>query len=218
MLPLRLDPAALDGGFTLLVLGAHADDIEIGCGGTILRLAEMVPSAHVHWIVLSGDGERGAEAEASATDSLGDFASSKVAIERFRDGFFPYDGGAVKEYFETLKTEVSPDLVLTHQRADLHQDHRLVCELTWNTFRDQLVLEYEVPKWDGDFGSPNVFVPISEELAERKVQTLLRHFSSQRDKAWFTKDLFYATLRLRGMESNAASGLAEGFYGRKVVL
>ena len=134
MLSLRLDLAALDGGLTLLVLGAHADDIEIGCGGTILRLAEMVPAAHVHWVVLSGEGERGAEAAASAAEFLGDFASSKVAIERFRDGFFPYDGGAVKEYFETLKTEVSPDLVLTHQRADLHQDHRLVCELTWNTF------------------------------------------------------------------------------------
>jgi LmbE family N-acetylglucosaminyl deacetylase len=217
MLPFRLDLAARDS-FDVLVLGAHADDIEIGCGGTVLRLAEVVPSARVHWVVLSGDGVRTKEAEASAAEFVGGFAGSTVVVERFRDGFFPYDGGAVKDFFETLKKEVSPDLVLTHQRADLHQDHRLVCELTWNTFRDHLILEYEVPKYDGDMGRPNAFVHISEELAARKVRAIGEHFSSQLEKRWFTDDLFYAMLRLRGMESNSPTGLAEAFYARKIVL
>jgi len=218
MLSLRLDEAASDGQLTILALGAHADDIEIGCGGTILRLAELAPAAHVHWVVLSGGAERAAEARASATDFLSGFASSNVVVEGFRDGFFPYTGAGVKDFFEGLKAELSPDLILTHQRADLHQDHRLTCELTWNTFRDHLILEYEVPKYDGDFGSPNLFVHVSEELAERKVRTILARFSSQHDRQWFTEDLFHAALRLRGMESNSPSGRAEGFYCRKLVL
>src|SRR5262249_53236814 len=202
----------------ILALGAHADDIEIGCGGTILRLAEIAPGAHVHWIVLSGDTDRAREARASAADFLSGFASSQVVVESFRDGFFPYSGGEVKDYFEALKAELSPDLILTHQRQDLHQDHRLTCELTWNTFRDHLILEYEVPKYDGDFGSPNLFVHLSEKLADRKVQTILGHFSSQHERQWFTEDLFLAALRLRGMESNSPSQRAEGFYCRKLVL
>jgi len=218
MLSLRLDEAAQDGQLTILALGAHADDIEIGCGGTILRLAEIAPSAHVYWVVLSGSAERAREARASAADFLGAFASSRVIIETFRDGFFPYTGADVKDFFEALKTELSPDLILTHHRADLHQDHRLVCELTWNTFRDHLILEYEVPKYDGDFGSPNFFVHLSEEVATRKVQAILEHFSTQHDRQWFTEDLFLASLCLRGMESNAPSQRAEAFYCRKLVL
>ena len=218
MLPLRLDLPTGDRGLTILALGAHADDIEIGCGATILRLAELAPASVVHWVVFSGDGTRAQEAEASAAEFLGGFASSQVVLRQFRDGYLPYEGGAVKDVFESLKAEVLPDLVLTHQRDDLHQDHRLVCELTWNTFRDHLVLEYEVPKYDGDVGRPNVFVHVSEELAARKVQALRAHFSSQLDKRWFTDDLFGAMLRLRGMEPNSPSGLAEAFYGRKVVL
>ncbi len=217
MLTFRLDEALGDAP-TVLALGAHSDDIEIGCAGTILRLAELAPAARVHWVVLSGIGARGEEARASAANLLPDFASSTVVVEEFRDGFLPYHGAAVKDLFEALKSDVSPDLILTHQRDDLHQDHRLVCELTWNTFRDHLILEYEVPKYDGDFGSPNVFVEISDELAERKLGALREHFSSQHGKRWFTDDVFRAVLRLRGMESGSQTGLAEGFYGRKILL
>jgi len=143
--------------------------------------------------------------------------SAQIVIKKFRDGFLPYEGGLVKEAFEELKHEVSPDLVLTHARSDLHQDHRLVSELTWNTFRDHLILEYEIPKYDGDLGAPNVFVPLSESLCQRKIDALLASFPSQAGRRWFTEDLFRALLRLRGMECNAPSGYAEAFYGRKLV-
>ena len=217
MLPLRLNDAA-HGPLTVLVLGAHADDIEIGCGGTLLRLAEEHPEASVYWIVLSASGGRDPQARASADEFLAGFSTSSVVVEEFRDGFFPYLGPAVKDWFENLKTELSPDLIFTHHRHDVHQDHRLVCELTWNTFRDHLILEYEIPKYDGDFGSPNLFVPLSRSLARRKVDALLGHFPSQRSRRWFTEDLFEAVMRVRGMESNAAEGLAEAFYCRKLVL
>jgi LmbE family N-acetylglucosaminyl deacetylase len=203
---------------TILAVGCHADDIEIGCGGTLLRLAEMHPEAHVQWVVLSGDGDRSGEARRSAEDFLSGFASSEIVVKSFRDGFFPYGGGDVKEFFEVLKHEISPDLILTHQRADLHQDHRLVCELTWNTFRDHLIFEYEIPKYDGDFGTPNVFVHLSEQIAARKVELILDHFATQLDKRWFTEDLFQSVLRLRGMESNAPTHRAEAFYCRKLVI
>jgi LmbE family N-acetylglucosaminyl deacetylase len=218
MLALRLDTGSVGGPLNVLAIGAHADDIEIGCGGTLLRLAESDPGATVTWIVLSGDGERANEARASAEDILSGFASQRVEVESFRDGYFPFEGAEIKDYFERLKTEVSPDVVFTHQRLDLHQDHRLVCELTWNTFRDHLVLEYEIPKYDGDIGSPNLFVPLSESISSRKIEALLTHFASQRGKRWFTRDLFEASLRLRGMESNAPVGRAEAFYARKLVL
>jgi LmbE family N-acetylglucosaminyl deacetylase len=218
MLPLRLDTGSIQGRLDVLAIGAHADDIEIGCGGTLLRLAESHPDTRVTWIVLSADGERATEAQASAEAFLAGFASSRIVVKSFRDGYFPYEGVEIKDEFERLKAEVSPDVVFTHQRADLHQDHRLLCELTWNTFRNHLLLEYEVPKYDGDVGSPNVFVPLSEEIAARKIDTLMEHFRSQRSKRWFTRDLFEATLRLRGMESNAPTGRAEAFYARKLVL
>jgi LmbE family N-acetylglucosaminyl deacetylase len=218
MLPLRLGRDSLEGPLNVLAVGAHADDIEIGCGGTLLRLAETDPDAAVTWIVLSGTDARAAEARASATAFLSGFASARIEVERFRDGYLPYMGAEVKDYFERLKGELSPDVVFTHQRADLHQDHRLVSELTWNTFRNHLVLEYEIPKYDGDIGSPNVFVPLSESVSARKIDALLEHFASQRDKRWFTRDLFEASLRLRGMESNSPSGHAEAFYCRKLVL
>lgn len=142
---------------------------------------------------------------------------SEIVLHDFRDGFLPYSGPAVKESFEELKA-FEPDLVLTHQRADLHQDHRLVCELTWNTFRDHLMLEYEIPKYDGDLGAPNVFMPLDEAVCRRKVDLLMRHFGSQRSKRWFTEDLFMGLLRLGGMESGSSSPFAEAFYGRKLVL
>jgi LmbE family N-acetylglucosaminyl deacetylase len=203
----------------LLAVGCHADDIEIGCGGTILELAERRPDLEVTWLVLSAHGVRATEARASADGFLERVASpAQVFVESFRDGFFPYDGAAVKERFERLKSEVSPDVIFTHAGTDRHQDHRLACELTWNTFRDHLILEYEVPKWDADLTPTNVYIPLSESLVRRKVELLLDNFPSQRDKHWFTDDLFRALLRLRGMEANSASGYAEAFHCRKLVL
>ena len=195
MLTLRLDAAVGDAP-TVLAVGAHSDDIEIGCAGTILRLAELAPRRARPLGRAQRDRRARRGGEGKRRDLLSSFASSTVVVEEFRDGFLPYHGAAVKDLFEALKNEVSPDLILTHQRNDLHQDHRLVCELTWNTFRDHLILEYEVPKYDGDFGSPNVFVEISDDLAERKLRTLREHFSSQHGKRWFTDDVFQAVLRL----------------------
>jgi LmbE family N-acetylglucosaminyl deacetylase len=202
----------------LLVVGAHSDDIEIGCGGTILKLVEEGAISAIWWVVLSGNGERAAEAEASAHAFLNGAVEKRVIVRDFKDGFFPYDGGEIKAFFESLKSEFSPDIIFTHQRKDLHQDHRLSCELTWNTFRDHLILEYEVPKYDGDMGSPNVFVPLDDDLCRRKVDHLLEHFASQRDKRWFREDLFSGLLRLRGMECQSPTSYAEAFYCRKAVL
>jgi LmbE family N-acetylglucosaminyl deacetylase len=217
MLSVRLSDASLQGPLRVLAIGAHSDDIEIGCGGTLLRLAEQHPDAEVLWVVLSADGGREDEARASAADFGAGFASLRVLVGGFRDGFLPHTGEAVKSFFERLKGEPAPHLILTHQRHDLHQDHRLACELTWNTFRDHLILEYEVPKYDGDLGSPNLFVHLDAGIVQRKVELLLRHFGSQRDRRWFTEDLFRSLLRLRGMESNAPGGQAEAFYCRKLV-
>ena len=214
MLELVLDRTA-PRPLSILALGAHPDDIEIGCGGTHLRLAEERPTLQVTWVVLSAGGERTAEALASANAFLP--GSADVRLETFRDAFLSHDAG-VKEFFEHLKAEIAPDLVLTHARHDLHQDHRLVCELTWNTFRDQLVLEFEIPKYDGDLGSPNVFVPIDERHARRKAALLVEHFASQADKHWFTEDLFLGLMRIRGVEGRSPTGYAEAFYGRKVRL
>jgi LmbE family N-acetylglucosaminyl deacetylase len=202
----------------LLCLGAHCDDIEIGCGGTILKLATAGRKIEVQWVVFSSDEGRKQEALKSAEAFLCDVTNKKIVILALRDGFFPYLGYELKERFEQLKAEISPDLILTHYRHDLHQDHRLVSELTWNTFRNHLILEYEIPKYDGDFGSPNVFVPLDESICRRKIDAILDAYQSQREKHWFSRDLFSAILRLRGMEANACSGYAEGFYCRKAVL
>jgi LmbE family N-acetylglucosaminyl deacetylase len=206
------------GGLRILALGAHPDDIEIGCGGTILNLVEKGQIAAATWVVLTGTRERSAEAEASARAFLDGVNERVVGIHGFRDGFLPYEGGAVKEVFERLKQEVAPDLVLTHHGGDAHQDHRLVSELTWNTFRDHLILEYEIPKYDGDLGRPNLFVPLSEPTYRRKIELLQKGFPSQQGKAWFTEDTFLGLMRLRGMEANAPSRHAEGFHCRKLVL
>ena len=205
MLRLRLGQERL----RVLVIGSHADDIEIGCGGTLLRLGQE-RELDVHWVVLGATGDRADEARASAAAY-----GVQAEVLGFRDAFFPY-AAEVKEYFEELKGRVDPDVVFTHHEDDRHQDHRLVAELTWNTFRDHLILEYEIPKYDGDLGRPNVFVPLEEESARRKVELLLDSFPSQRDKRWFTEDLFMGLMRLRGMECNSPSGLAEGFYARKL--
>lgn len=202
----------------ILAIGAHSDDIEIGCGGSLLRLIEENPDCAVRWIVLSGNAARGGEARASATDILGNVASPEIIVGEFKDGFFPYQGAEIKAFFEELKTGFVPDIIFTHRRDDAHQDHRVVAELTWNTFRDHLILEYEIPKYDGDLGAPNVFICVSEANCQRKVQVLLCHFASQRTKHWFTADLFLGLLRLRGMEANSPTTYAEGFYCRKAVV
>jgi LmbE family N-acetylglucosaminyl deacetylase len=202
----------------LLAVGAHADDIEIGCGATILRLVAEHPGLSVDWLVLSGHGDRAGEAADSAAAFLAGAGATRVMVEGFRDGFFPYDGGAVKERFERLKAEVAPDLVLTHRLEDRHQDHRLVAELTWNTFRDHLILEYEIPKYEGDLGRPNLYVPVGQEHGERKVELLRKCFPSQAGRSWFSDDTFWATLRLRGIECNAPGRYAEAFQARKLVL
>jgi len=217
MLPFTLgEPEATPA--RVLAIGAHPDDIEIGCAGTILKLIERGAVSEVHWVVLSGDGDRGCEARSSAEALLEGVPRSEVVVCDFPDGFFPYEGQRIKDFFERLKVEVSPDVVLTHQRADLHQDHRLCCELAWNSFRDHLILEYEVPKYDGDMSAPNAFVPLSEGLSRRKIDHLMSHFGSQHSKRWFREELFSSLLRLRGMECNSPSSYAEAFFCRKAVL
>ena len=200
----------------VLLLGAHCDDIEIGCGGTILELAARYPELSVHWVVLSSNDERAPEAEACARRFLAGAGRSEVRVERFRDGYFPYDGGPIKDYFESLKS-AEPHVIFTHYRNDWHQDHRLVCELTWNTWRDHLILEYEVPKYDPDVGSPNLFVHVSETNAEAKIGHLMECYPSQTKRRWFTPDTFLGSMRLRGIECGAPR-FAEGFYCRKMVL
>lgn len=202
----------------MLCLGAHSDDVEIGCGGTLMRLRSRPGDLHVRWVVFSGRGDRAEEAGASARRLLDGIASLELDVLDFRDGFFPDQWGEVKEAFEGLKGEPSPDLVFTHHGDDRHQDHRVVSELTWNTFRDHLVLEYEVPKWDGDLGRPNVYVPLGREDARRKARHLVEAFPSQRGKAWFDEETFLGLTRLRGVECAAEEGHAEAFHGRKAVL
>jgi LmbE family N-acetylglucosaminyl deacetylase len=217
MLPLHLGrPRA--ARLRVLAMGAHPDDIEIGCAGTLLRLIDEGAVAEVCWVVLSGRGERVDEARWSAETLLSDVPQRSIVVRDFADGFFPYDGRELKSFFEELKAGFAPDVVFTHQRHDLHQDHRTTCELTWNTFRDHLVLEYEIPKYDGDVGAPNVFVPLGEELCRQKVAHLMTAFPSQVPKRWFDEELFSGLMRLRGMECNAATSYAEAFYCRKVVL
>ena len=198
----------------LLVIGAHSDDIEIGCAGTVKRLIRDVPGLTVCWVVMSAHGDRIAEARNSAEALLDGVADREIIIGSFRDGYLPYEGAAVKDQVEQLK-RVAPDLILTHYGRDAHQDHRLVSELTWNTFRDHMILEFEIPKYDGDLGTPNFFVRLDDELARGKVDHLLEHFPSQHDRHWFTDELFRSLMRIRGMECNAPSGYAEAFYCRK---
>ncbi len=200
----------------VLCLGAHSDDIEIGCGGTVLRLASLYPDADFRWVVFSAPGIRKEEAESSAGRFLYGAGSKTIVVRSFRDGFFPYVGAEIKDFFEDLKNKVDPDIVLTHYGQDLHQDHRLVSELTWNTFRDHLILEYEIPKYDGGLGSPNVFVQLTKDERRRKIDLLLAEFRSQAGKKWFDEATFESLMRLRGVESNSPSGYSEAFYCRKL--
>ena len=204
-----------EGRRRILALGAHPDDIEIGCGGTLLRLIEERPGLELLWVAFSSTPERACEARASATSFLEGAGKAEVLVYDFKDGYLPYAGAAIKDEFEAIKRDFSPDVVFTHYRSDRHQDHRLISDLTWNTWRDHLILEYEIPKYDGDFGSPNFFACLSAETLERKVSLLLRHFVSQRGRSWFTADLFRALARIRGMEAAAPEAFAEAFYCRK---
>jgi len=203
---------------SILCLGAHSDDIEIGCGGTLLRLLAERPGSSVHWVVFASNPEREAEARTSAAAMLAGAGKSVVEVHRFRESFFPYVGASIKDEFEKLKLAVQPELVLTHHIEDAHQDHRAIAELTWNTFREHLIAEYEVPKYEGDLGHPNVFVPLDDGTARRKIDHLMRHFPSQANRRWFRPETFEALLRLRGIESAAPHGLAEAFHVRKLTI
>lgn len=203
---------------TVLCLGAHSDDIEIGCGGTVLRLVQECPNIAVHWVVFSSEGPRKREAEESARRFLLHARRKTVEIKKFRGSFFPFRGEAIKECFEQLKKRFVPDIIFTHYRQDLHQDHRIISDFTWNTFRDNFILEYEIPKYDGDLGAPNCFVHLDYAVCQAKVLNLLECFKTQANKQWFTEDTFYSLLRLRGIEANAPEKYAEAFYGRKLVL
>jgi len=201
----------------ILCLGAHSDDIEIGCGGTLLQLQKQYGKVKFHWVVFSAAGARGEEAVKGA-ELFTAGSEKEVVLKEFRDGFLPYSGATIKDFFEELKGRVNPDLIFTQWQGDAHQDHRLLSELTWNTFRNHLILEYEIPKYDGDMGRPNLFVPLESPLHEQKVNHLFEAFESQRSKAWFDRETFLGLMRIRGMESNSASGYAEAFYTRKLVV
>jgi LmbE family N-acetylglucosaminyl deacetylase len=204
------------GPLRILCVGAHSDDIEIGCGASILMLLKGPRRVEVDWVVFSAPGERAREARRGAALFLQRAAQTRVQIHGFRDGFFPYEP-KIKEVFESLK-QAKPDLVFTHCRQDRHQDHRVLSDLAWNTFRDQLVLEYEIPKFDGDLGAPNCFVPVDRTTSRQKARYLQSAFGTQRNKHWFSDEIFMGLMRLRGMECRAPGGYAEAFYGRKVIL
>lgn len=207
-----------DGPLELLCIGAHCDDVEIGCGGSLLRLLDEHPGSRVHWLVLTSTPDRAAEARSAAAAFTAAATKVEVEIGELRDGYLPTQQAQAKDTFEALKGHARPDLILTHRRDDAHQDHRVAAELTWNTFRDHLILEYEIPKYDGDLGRPNVFVPLDESTVARKLELLRTHYPSQRERRWFEDETFRSLLRLRGMECNAPDRYAEGFLGTKVVL
>jgi LmbE family N-acetylglucosaminyl deacetylase len=201
---------------SILCLGAHADDLEIGCGGTLLEILTRHQGIKVYWVVFSATGSRAQEAANSAERFLCLAGQKQVVVRDFRDTFFPASYGSIKEYFEEIKREVSPDLVFTHRREDLHQDHRLIAELTWCAYRDHVILEYEIPKYEGDLGAPNFFVPLEEAVCRQKIEAIMEGFVSQRDKHWFSADTYWALLRLRGLECNSPTRFAEAFYCRKL--
>jgi LmbE family N-acetylglucosaminyl deacetylase len=202
----------------ILCLGAHADDIEIGCGGTILKLVQTYPEADFHWVVFSADLTRTTEARDSMDAFLANSASKTLDIYEFKDSYFPYIGESIKDCFVSLKEKIAPDLIFTHYSNDAHQDHRLIAELTWNAFRDNLIFEYEIPKYDADLRIPNFYVHLDEKLVKSKVSNLCKVFRSQHDKEWFGADTFRSIMRIRGLESNSPSKYAEAFHVRKMVI
>jgi LmbE family N-acetylglucosaminyl deacetylase len=208
----------LTGLHHVLCLGAHPDDIEIGCGGTIIHLLEENPGLGIHWVVLSASDQRGLEARNSAGSLLQGSGRAEVRVADFQESYFPHVGQEVKAYVDRLGSELRPDLIFTHWRGDAHQDHRILAELTWNAFRNHLILEYEIPKWDGDIGRPNTFMPLRQDVCDRKIEHLLTAFPSQAGKDWFCAEVFRGLLRLRGMEARSPSGYAEAFHCSKLVL
>jgi len=202
---------------SLLFLGAHCDDIEIGCGGTVVEIAKTWPGAEVNWVVLSAGAGREREARQAARMLLRGVVRAQVTVKEFRGAYFPNEAAAIKDFFEELKHTAQPDLIFTHARDELHQDHRTVGELTWNTWRNHFILEYEIPKFDGGLGSPSVFVPLPKATVKRKIDLLMSVFKTQLPKQWFTPATFEGLMRLRGIECNAPSGYAEAFYCRKLI-
>jgi LmbE family N-acetylglucosaminyl deacetylase len=202
----------------VLCLGAHSDDIEIGAGGTLLKLIEQAGDLEIWWVVFSAPGLRADEARLSADDFLSGIKRKQVKIGSFRESYFPSEWPSIKEWFEEIKANFIPDVVFTHYRGDRHQDHRVLSDLAWNTFRNHLILEYEILKYDGDLGQPNLFVPLSEQLCDRKTELLMKHFKTQSTKHWFAADTFQAMHRVRGIECASPTGRAEAFYCRKIVL
>jgi LmbE family N-acetylglucosaminyl deacetylase len=217
VLNFQVGPRGMDS-LRVLCLGAHSDDIEIGCGGTLLRLLDEHDGLVVYWVVFAANAERRAEAEKSANLFLAKASSKEIIVRNFKESFFPYIGNEIKEYFESLKQAFTPDIILTHYRHDLHQDHRLISELTWNTFRSHLILEYEIIKYDGDLGQPNIFVRLNEFICRKKVDYILDCFASQKGRHWFTEDALLSILRIRGVESAAPDRYSEAFYCRKLVV
>ncbi|MCF7816567.1 MAG: PIG-L family deacetylase [Kiritimatiellales bacterium] len=216
---LNLIPKTADGQpLRVLCLGAHSDDIEIGCGGTLLQLAASGRPLDIQWVVFSGNRSRAEEARNSAGFWLKSIASKSIELHGYRDGFFPNEWAAIKDTFEQTKKAFEPDVIFTHYRDDLHQDHRIINQLTWNTFRNHFILEYEIPKYDGDMRSPDFYIPLTEEAAKAKSAALMEHFGSQRAKHWFCEELFLGLMRIRGMESCSPSGYAEGFFSRKACI
>jgi LmbE family N-acetylglucosaminyl deacetylase len=215
---LRLTFENLRRPLEILCLGAHSDDIEIGCGGAILELLRTCRNLNFHWVVFSSGADREREARSSAALFLKGAAQQHVEILNFRNSFFPFEGPQIKEYFETLKARLSPDLIFTHTRDDLHQDHGVINKLTWNTWRNHFILEYEIAKYDGDLGSPNFFVPFDRRICARKIKHLMACFATQRNKKWFTEDTFQGLMRIRGIEANSPGKFAEGFYARKLLV
>jgi LmbE family N-acetylglucosaminyl deacetylase len=211
-------PISLGAVRRVLCLGAHSDDIEIGAGGTLLKLAARVPDLEIRWVVFSAPGLRAEEARQSANEFLAGVARQQVNIGSFRESYFPSEWLSIKDWFEEVKAKFDPDVVFTHYRNDRHQDHRVLSDLAWNTFRNHLILEYEILKYDGDLGSPNLFSPLSEQLCSRKIELLMKHFQTQTTKHWFTPDTFQAMHRIRGIECASVTGCAEAFYGRKILL
>jgi LmbE family N-acetylglucosaminyl deacetylase len=214
MLPIELP----DRPLSVLCLGAHSDDIEIGCGGTLLRLLADRPDTSVDWVVFSADDTREAETRASAAALLADARVARVIVHRFRENYFPFVGAEIKDAFSELQSQFDPDIVFSHRRDDEHQDHRAIGQLTWNTFRNHLIAEYEIPKYEGDLGHPNLYVALDETTATRKVDHLSEHFPSQSGKPWFRPESFRGLMALRGVECNAESGWAEAFHVRKMML
>lgn len=212
---LRFKPDLRPNG-TVLCLGAHSDDIEIGCGGTLIELRERHPELRFLWVVFSGDDVRERETRAAAAELLGSLVT--VETHQFRGSYLPHFGSEIKDIFESLRSRLEPDLVMTHYLADRHQDHRMLAELTWNTFRSHAILEYEIPKYEGDLAHPGVYCSLAPTTVEKKIETLMKYFPSQHSHQWFDAELFRGHLRLRGVECNSPSRYAEAFHARKLAI